>query len=148
MQNKFSDRFTASLMGLIIPLVVFGVTGCGIKGPPVPPAHAKPPAVGDLQFQVTGNRLSLIWSVPPKQTADTPGVAGAKVFRLKRSLKNLPCRDCPQVFSLMGRFPARSGTMQFQDTIENGFDYYYKVVLYDDGNHDGEDSNIVHARIE
>ncbi|MBW2514406.1 MAG: hypothetical protein JRE21_07530 [Deltaproteobacteria bacterium] len=148
MKNKFSGRFTASLMGLIIPLMIFGVSGCGIKGSPVPPAYAKPPAVSDLQFQVTGNRLDLTWSVPSKQPGDTPGIAGAKVFRLKRSLKNLPCRDCPKVFELMGRVPARSGTMQFQDTVDNGFDYYYKVVLYDDGNHDGEDSNIVHARIE
>jgi hypothetical protein len=134
-------------MGWVMALITLGVFACGVKGSPVPPAFAKPPAVSDLQFQLTGNQLDLTWSIPQRQPADTPGVAGAKVFRLKRSSKNLPCRDCPQVFALMVRIPARSGTMQFQDTIDNGFDYYYKVVLYDAENHDGEDSNIVHARI-
>jgi hypothetical protein len=47
---------------------------------------------------------------------------------------------------LMSKIPARSGTMQFQDTMDKGFVYYYKIVLYDAGNHDGESSNII--RIE
>jgi predicted small lipoprotein YifL len=129
---------------LMVPL--FLISGCGIKGPPVPPGYAKPPAVSDLQYQVTGNQLNLTWSVPPpKDATKKQAVAGARVFRLKQSLKNTPCQDCPQVFTLIKNIPARSGTMQFQDTIDNGFAYYYKIVLFDAGNHDGADSNIIYV---
>ena len=120
------------------------LSGCGIKGLPVPPRYAKPPAVSDLQYQVVGNQINLNWSVPiPKQASDNYTIAGAKVFRLKEYLKNLPCRDCPQTFRKIRKIPARSGTMEFQDTIDKGFRYYYKIVLYDAGNQDGEDSDIV-----
>jgi len=129
---------------LIVPL--FLISGCGIKGPPVPPGYANPPAVSDLQYQVTDNQLYLTWSVPPtKDGTKKQTVAGARVLRLKQSLKNTPCQDCPQVFTLIKKIPARSGTMQFQDTIEKGFSYYYKIVLYDAENHDGAGSNIVYV---
>ena len=126
---------------LIVPL--FLILSCGIKGSPVTPGYTKPPAVSDLQYQVTGNQLNLTWSVPPKHTHDNYTIAGVKVFRLKQALKNMPCQDCPQTFTVIRKIPARSGTMQFQDTLEKGFVYYYKLVLYDTGNRDGEESNIV-----
>lgn len=146
MRNELMYRLT--IYFIIANLIILSVllSGCGIKGPPVPPVSAKPPAVSDLQYQVDGEQLNLTWSVPPMQPGGTPGIAGVKVFRLKESLKNLPCKDCPRTFTLMRKIPARSGTMQFQDVMDKGFAYYYKIVLYDAGNHDGEDSNIV--RIE
>lgn len=148
MRNKSFCLVCAHRIVLILTLMVSGISGCGIKGLPTPPAYAKPPAVGDLQYQVDGRQLNITWSVPSKGAAGTPAIAGAKVFRLKRSIKNAACPDCPKTFTLMGKIPARSGTMQFQDTIDKGFDYYYKIVLYDAGNHDGEDSNIVQVRIK
>ena len=120
------------------------MTGCGIKGSPVAPGYPKPPVVSNLQYQVEGNQLSLTWSVPPKRATDNDTFAGVKVFRLKQALKNVPCQDCPQTFTLIRNIPGRSGFMQIQDTIDKGFAYYYKIVLYDAGNNDGEDSNIVH----
>ena len=125
---------------------MFLISGCGIKGPPVPPGYAKPPAVSDLQYQVTGSQLYLTWSVTsPKDATKKYSVAGVGVFRLKQSLKNTPCKDCPQVFTLIKKIPARSGTMQFQDTIDKAFGYYYKIVLYDAGNQTGEESNIIYV---
>ncbi len=132
-------------MVLIWILMVFGVSGCGVKGSPVPPVYTKPPAVSDLHYQVAGNQLNLTWSVPPMQPTGNPAIAGAKVFRLKQPLKNVACPDCSRTFTLMSKIPARSGTMQFQDTMDKGFAYYYKIVLYDTGNHDGESSNIIRA---
>ena len=112
----------------------------------MPPGYASPPAVRDLQYQVTDDQLTLIWSVPPtKDGTKKQTVAGARVLRLKQSLKNTPCQDCPPVFTLIKKIPARSGTMQFQDTIDKGFGYYYKIVLYDTGNKTGEESNIVYV---
>ena len=129
---------------LIVPLVL--ISGCGIKGPPVPPSYAKPPAVSDLQYQVTGNKLTLTWSVPPPMdTTQKQTVAGARVLRLKQSLTNIPCQDCPKLFTILKKIPARSGTMQFQDIIDKGFGYYYKIVLYDAGNKTGEASNIIYV---
>jgi hypothetical protein len=135
-------------MVLILILMVVGVSGCGIKGAPVPPVYAKPPVVSDLNYQMDGNQLNLTWSVPAVQATGSHAIAGAKVFRLKQSLKNPPCTDCPRTFTLLRKIPARSGTMQFQDTIDEAFDYYYKIVLYDTENQDGQASHIVHVRIK
>ena len=147
MQNELMVRLTAYFISILITLLLL-LSGCGVKGLPVPPVYAKPPAVSDLNYQVAGEQLNLTWSIPPMQPGGNPGIAGVKVFRLKESLKNLPCQDCPRTFTLMRKIPARSGTMQFQDSMEKGFGYYYKIVLYDAGNHDGEDSNIVYIRIK
>ena len=144
MRNKSLGRLYVHHI-LIAALMVLGVSGCGIKGPPVPPVHTKPPGVSDLQYQVAGNQLSLAWSVPTKQATGNSAIAGAKVFRLKQPLKDLSCRDCSRTYTLMSKLPARSGTMQFHDTIDNAFDYYYKIVLYDSENHNGEESNIIHV---
>jgi predicted small lipoprotein YifL len=132
-------------MVLILTLMVFGVSGCGIKGSPVPPDYAAPPSINDLEYRLTGNQVVLAWTIPPKGATDNYSVVGAKVFRLKQPLKNLPCQDCPQTFSMIRKVPARSESMQFQDTIDNGFGYYYKIVLYDNGNHNGEESNVVYV---
>ena len=137
------NRLTVYLITSILIILLVSLSGCGVKGPPVPPVYVKPPAVMDLQHQVTGNQLNLTWSVPPMQDTDSSAIAGAKVFRLKQSLKNAACQDCSRTFILISKIPARSGTMQFQDTLDKGFAYYYKIILYDAGNHDGEDSNIV-----
>ena len=136
-------RLTAYFIISILITLFLLLSGCGIKGSPVPPVYVKPPVVSDLQYQVAGNQLNLTWSVPFMQDTDNPAIAGAKVFRLKQSLKNAACQDCSRTFILIGKIPARSGTMQFQDTLDKGFAYYYKIILYDAGNHDGEDSNIV-----
>lgn len=141
-------RLYAHHIFVILTLLAIGVSGCGIKGPPAPPGYAAPPAITDLEYRLTGNQVVLTWAIPPKSATDNHGVAGAKVFRLKQSLKNLPCQDCPQTFTMIRKVPARSGSMQFQDTIDKGFGYYYKIILYDADNHDGEDSNIVHVENE
>jgi len=142
-RSHFEITSTYFVVAILFTLL-FLMTGCGIKGSPVAPGYAKPPAVSNLQYQLEGNQLTLTWSVPPKRATDNYSFAGVKVFRLKQAPKNIPCRDCPLTFTLSRKIPARSGSMQFQDTIDKGFAYYYKIVLYDAGNHDGEDSNIVH----
>ena len=145
MRNEFMYRSKAYVVIAILIVPLFLISGCGIKGPPVPPSYVKPQAVSDLQYQVTGNQLFLTWSIPPKDATKKNTVAGARVLRLKQSLKNTPCQDCPQVFTLIKKIPARSGTMQYQDIIDKGFGYYYKIVLYDTGNHIGEESNIIYV---
>ena len=127
----------------ILVLILFGVWGCGIKGPPVPPDYATPPALADLAYVLSENQVVLTWTIPPKNAADTFTIDGVKVFRLKQPLNKIPCGDCPRTFMMIAKIPARSGTMTFQDTIDNDFDYYYKIVLYDTRNRDGKESNIV-----
>lgn len=144
MRNSLMRLLYARLVMASLILVVFGVSGCGIKAPPIIPGYALPPVVSDLQYQLVDNQINLTWSIPPKRAIDNHTIAGVKVFRLKQALKNRPCQDCPLTFTIIKKIPARSGTMQFQDTIDKGFAYYYKIVLYDAENHNGEDSNIVH----
>jgi hypothetical protein len=129
----------------ILTMLLFSLFGCGIKGSPVEPGYVKPPAVTNLEYRVVENVVVLTWTIPPEGATDNYSLAGAKVFRLKQTLKNIPCQDCPQTFTIIRKIPARSGTMQFQDTIDKGFGYFYKIVLYDAENHNGEDSNIVHV---
>ena len=127
----------------MIGLMLMGLSGCGIKGAPVSPGYTQPPAASDVEYRVEGNQLFLTWILPPKHDSDTHPIAGAKVFRLKQSLEDKPCRDCSPSFALIRKVPARSGTMQVRDNIDKGFAYYYKIVLYDTENIDGDDSNIV-----
>jgi len=129
----------------MVCLLMSGVSGCGVKGPPTAPGYTKPPIVRDLKYQVTENRLTLTWSIP-SGTNSSKVVASANVYRLKQPLDNTPCPDCPKAFRMIKKIPARSNGMQFSDSLEKGFGYYYKIVLSDSGDRGGEDSNVVHYK--
>ena len=132
----------------MVILLLGGMSGCGVKGPPVSPDYTALPVVRDLAYQATHNQIELTWTIPSGTDANTAAIVRAGVYRLKQPLGNISCPECPQTFTVIARLPARSGIMRFTDTIEKGFQYYYKIVLSDTGKQHGGDSNIVHYRYE
>jgi predicted small lipoprotein YifL len=132
----------------MVVLLLVGMTGCGVKGPPVSPDYSELPVVRDLAYQASQNQIELTWTIPTGADANTAAIVRASIYRLKQALGNISCPECPQTFAVIARLPARSGIMKFTDTIEKGFQYYYKIVLSDTGKKHGGDSNIVHYRYE
>jgi hypothetical protein len=130
-----------------IPIAVAGVaflTGCGVKAPPVPPDYTPPPAVRDLGYTLEANGSVLLsWSLIGKERPSGTKVQGARIFRSKDALDNPECDDCPRIFNLVKDIPLEQGNMLYREPLQKGFRYYYKLVIYDEGNLESADSNVV-----
>ena len=121
---------------------------CGIKAPPVPPRPKPPPAVTDLQFTINDNSIDLRWTVPhgdPKKFS--PPVAFI-VYRSKIALVDGKCRDCPLDFQPAAKLSvskarAKDRKMTFQDELDKGYQYAFKVNGVSDQGRESADSNII-----
>lgn len=130
------------LLALCLPL------GCGRKAPPRPPRPAEPPVVGDLRETVEGDRLRLSWSLPGGK------VAAFGVYRARIKTAEDDCPRCPLLFERVARIPADSSAENaagvlsavYDETLEKGYRYFYKVTVLADGDAAGGDSNIVEFR--
>ncbi len=120
------------------------VAACGVKAPPLPPDYTPPPAATDLGYALEANgSVVLSWSLSGKERAKGTKVQGARVYRSKDSLENPACEDCPRIFSLVKDLPLEQDNMFYREPLQKGFRYYYKIVIYDEGDLDSEDSNVV-----
>ena len=129
---------------MFLPVVMIcQYSGCGKKGPPVPPGYVEPTAVDDLRYQISGDTVTLVWTIPKAEQKPTYDVAGTKVYRLKSPMESDACPDCPLVFSLVKKILSKSGKVQYRETLGKGFRYSYKVVVYDAADKESPDSNII-----
>lgn len=125
-------------------------TACGIKGPPVAPKVPVPPAVFDLKAEKVGNNLQLSWSLPKKDHAVFGGLEEFKLYKYESRLSQDWCPDCPIPFrrflniELLDPWPARreGDRIVFNDTIDPGYRYAYKVVVHHRSGAASKDSNI------
>jgi predicted small lipoprotein YifL len=136
------------VIGGLCLVLILGMTGCGRKGPPLPPQYEEPPIVGDLQYEIKDNTVALRWSAPALQKQKENTAAGARLYRSRTSLKETGCKNCPPVFLMIRSIPLQSGVMQYTERLEHGYRYTYKVVLYDSNHREGADSNIVRFTYE
>jgi len=131
---------TMAVLGLLVP------TGCGVKGPPIPPKMMLPPPVQDLQGRVEDGRVVLTWTPPGRPSGRVMDVAGFRVYRSRIPLSDSDCPSCPLRFeqaaelSLGGDARAR---MTFSEALQAGHGYTYKVVGYGAGETRFGDSNLV-----
>jgi len=93
-QEWYKRRITYFLILLVIVM-----TGCGKKGPPIPPPEEIPPLVVDLVAERNGQIVTLSWSIPEEKDADP--LVGYKIYHSKIFLKETDCRDCPVPFQLL-----------------------------------------------
>lgn len=129
----------------------FFVTGCGKKGPPGFPSREKPPAVKDLSYKINGDLLELNWTIPKADDKPASRPAGFKVYRSKQSLTESDCKNCPLRFNEVGDVSIqdkrsekqKQGLMNFSQSLETGYRYIYKIIIYNDYGVAGEDSNFV-----
>ena len=151
MNSVFRKIRAVSSMGLISLLITLAllVSGCGKKGPPVPPRHEIPPPVTNLSWKINNQTLTLSWSVPQADSAIR--LAGFKIYRSQKRLSSSDCPDCPGVFKLVADIltenPIRqdqdSGKKTYTEDLEVGSRYEYKVIGYTENGISSPDSNIV-----
>lgn len=130
------------------------MTGCGVKAPPVPPRSNPPAAITDLTYTLNQNQIWLSWSIPTGDAAGTTGLGGFIIYRAVASLAEPICDDCPALFRRIGEIdfeeliagnPDRK-TATFQQTIEKGYQYIFKVSAFSKDGQRGSDSNRVVIR--
>ena len=137
---------------LILALLLGGInSGCGIKGPPVPPPQYRPSAVNDLRFRLENDVIVLSWTAPSASGKSEFNLAGCNVYRSVRSQAEGACENCPVMYEKVadvstsaprvGDPPADE--MTFREALTVSGDYSYKVVCYSEQGVAGESSNIV-----
>lgn len=94
--------------------------------------------------------LTLFWTLPKGSGQQQRSVAGFLVFRSKRMLTEGECKECPLRFTQVARLSVvkKNGPqkMRYQESLDQGYLYAYKVVAYTRKGVLGADSNIVKIR--
>jgi len=134
---------------LILLAVGFGWAACGKKAPPRPPVREEAPAaVSRLSKTVSGDTLRLTWNLI---AGKGQAAAGFYVYRSKMRLEDSNCPTCPILFERVAVIPnqgqgtgaAALGLFEYQETLESGYRYIYKVTAYFQSGLTGKDSNMV-----
>ncbi|MEW5910601.1 MAG: hypothetical protein AB1659_12420 [Thermodesulfobacteriota bacterium] len=122
---------------LIFPLVLCILTGCGKKGPPVPPGAKPVPPIADLRVTLGNNRIWLSWSIPDDVKKMKTEIKGFSIYRSKTSSSEPECTDCPAAYKRIAQIPHVSQTkisgtevpISYEDRVEPGNRYIYTVSL-------------------
>jgi len=132
MKNYFKKTITVSFFISLIG--VFFLTACGVKGPPVPPSYVKPSEVKKLNKEIKKDRLTLSWTIPKKEEWYHKDLDGFIVYRFKEPISTEPCKNCPKKFEAVADVPvgtmAPGDTIKYNEKLENGFRYIYKIDGY------------------
>ena len=142
-----------SIIVQILIIVAFSIflSGCGKKAPPKPPRQEKPPVVEDLSYSLDGDHLKLTWTIPEVKRKVKSGLGGFYVFRSKKSVSvsEPDCKNCLKIFKRVADIPIKakgSGHLKkdiitYNEILEKGCRYIYKVTGYTDNGVTGDDSN-------
>jgi len=151
MNRDFWKIRTVSSKGwaVLVITIVLLLSGCGKKGPPVPPRHEIPPPVTDLSWTINKQTLILSWSVPRVKSAIR--LAGFKIYRSRKRLSVSDCPDCPGIFKPAADILIKNPIKQDQEAerkiytedLETDSRYEYKVIGYTENGISSPDSNIV-----
>jgi hypothetical protein len=148
-QSIRSAGLPAILAAFILWAALAG--GCGKKGPPVPPQRYRPPAVTDLSYELTDQRVRIQWTVAGPGDPQQAPVAGCAVYRAQRPLDENDCIDCRLSFQKTADVAVpkeASGTagrqrLDFSDDLTPGFEYAYRVICSTAAGVSGKESNVV-----
>lgn len=149
--TKSYGPFLLLLIGLSAAGLMF--TGCGKKGPPLPPESRVPEAVAGLTVEGGVEGLILSWRIPERNGDGSPlrDLAGFKVYR-KREAGD--CGGCPADFPLYmdvdmdspeGVRVEGKRVILLDREVEEGGRYRYKVAAYNREGYFGPFSPVVNA---
>ncbi len=124
-------------------LLIFFFTGCGKKGPPVPPGQKSIPAVTDLSYSIDNNMLILSWSKPTEKGKADP--AGFAIYRSRKKIEDQDCKGCPGTFKQIAHITAQGtkDTFEYKDQLKAGYHYIYRIRVYTKNKIHGQSSNII-----
>ena len=125
------------------------LSGCGKKAPPKPPLHEVLPIVTDLSYSIDEDKLKLTWTVPKVKQKVKSDLSGFVIYRSKKPFSESDCLNCPVVFKRIANIPINansSGNLKkdiitYNEILEKGCRYIYKVTVYADNGVTGDDSN-------
>lgn len=134
---------------LIMISLFFVLFGCGKKALPVPPHQVLPPAINNLTSNINKDTLKLTWTIPEQKEKVESSPAGFIVYKSKKPLSKSKCLNCPVLFKRIADVPIKTGSsknlqekiMAYNEILEKGYRYVYKVIVYADNGATGDDSN-------
>jgi hypothetical protein len=135
----------------IMAFLVLMAPGCGKKAMPVPPNRITPAAVTNFKGQLAEGQVQLSWRLP-EPAGEKAGVTrsissvGVMVYRSKLPLEAGGCKGCPLRFEPIATLTPPSGgkgAMRYDDKLERGFRYTYKIVLVGENDAVSPDSDLL-----
>jgi hypothetical protein len=114
--------------------IIGALAGCGRKMPPIAPGAYPPPVVKNLTFELQEDQLTLFWPAPAVRSEKESPAVGFRVLRARQTASEAECRTCRLRYQeagevrLAGQDP--SARLQFQDRLEPGYKYRYKIISY------------------
>ena len=121
--------------------IVIAFSGCGKKGPPLPPEikGQKISAPFDLKYTPGDKKISLTWNHKIDNETAVIKPEGFEVFMAKKTFE--ACVGCPFVFKTIGSVSMPS--MEFNTKIEKGYKYYFRIQATGEDNMRSEYSKTV-----
>lgn len=120
-------------------ILMFAFSGCGKKGPPVPPGSQVLPPVNALTHTIQKDVLTLTWKAPDGKSAKD--LAGYTVLRSMTSLDEKECPGCPILFERAATLGATATS--YSETLVKGKRYIYKVTAFTSYKATSKDSTLI-----
>ncbi|MBU1343072.1 MAG: hypothetical protein KKE44_07615 [Proteobacteria bacterium] len=139
MKNK---RAVATVLIMVLGTVFFlAFSGCGKKGPPLPPEikGQKILAPYDLKYTLGDTGMMLSWNHKIDDETAAVKPEGYEIFMAKKTFE--ACEGCPFEFKTIGFVAAPS--MEFNAKIKKGFKYYFRIQATGDDNMRSEYSKTI-----
>ena len=136
---------------LTLMMVFLFFLGCGKKAPPRAPGQMPLPVVKDLKITIGRDLLWLTWTIPVAKDKIDMEFTGFSVYRSKTAITKSDCKNCPIQFKRVDQIPVEvkpinepyRSTMSYEEPLEKGFRYIYKVIGHGDNGRVSGDSNLV-----
>jgi predicted small lipoprotein YifL len=130
------------------------LSGCGKKGPLVPPEALAPAQVHDLAVAQKGGRFLVTWSAPSREESGKrlTDLAGFLLFRRPVLPPAEDCEECPSAYTQVAKgyvdYPSEiskvgNGYLYADHDLLEGKTYQYKVRSFTTDNLQSKDSNKV-----
>lgn len=136
-----NKKFVFQLLIILCGIIALSITGCGKKGPPLPPVikGEKIAAPFDLKAASSDGKIRLSWhhGIDNEEASLKP--EGFEVFVVKKTFE--ACEGCPFKFKMIGFVSMPS--MEFIAPLEKGFKYYFRVQAIGDDNMRSEYSKTI-----
>jgi predicted small lipoprotein YifL len=145
---------------MVLLVLALLLTGCGRKGPLIPPEALVPAAISDLKVAQQGELFQISWTRPAKEEGGGPlrDLAGFRLFKREVLPAAEDCEECPSAYRLLKAVDPeylqevrRSGDLfLFSDAeLRQGKTYQYKAVsLKKDGTMSRESNKARRKKVE